>query len=114
LVQVTETGNPPITQVQDVCVDSGTDVYWYTAELNSYFTVVFGLPHPFADIPANVQPTFQGKKGQAVGDTIMVGSGPACYQYSAQHCIGSACTKVDPKVIITSGLVPPGAKKKPK
>jgi hypothetical protein len=111
-VQVTETGTgaSAVAQVQDVCVDPGTDIYWYTSEPNSYFTIVFGNPHPFVNIPPKAQATFQGKKGQPSGDTIFdLSIAAGCYQYSAQHCKNGACTNVlDPKVIVTSsGGTPP-------
>jgi hypothetical protein len=112
LIKVSQTnGSNPVATVDkpSICVDSDTDIVWYTSEHKSDFTVTFATPHPFANTPAGV---FKGRKGQPSGDTLS--SRPACYQYSVQHCVSGACAQVDPKVIVNGvGFQdPPAAVKK--
>jgi hypothetical protein len=84
-----------------VCVYSGTEIFWYTLELNSELTVTFGAGHPFPNTPSG---QFKGKKGQPSGDTaVLPSSTAACYQYSVEHCNKHGqCAHIDPKVIVTN------------
>jgi len=51
---------------ETVCVESGTEIFWYTLEVHSKFTVAFGAGHPFSNTPSG---KFKGKKGHPSGDT---------------------------------------------
>jgi hypothetical protein len=101
-VKVSETGGAATVQ-DPICVYAGTDIFWYTSEDQSEFTLIFGPQHPFANTSFGTPAKFKGKKGQPSGDTASL-KADACYQYSVQHCINNGqCTPtVDPKVIVTN------------
>ena len=105
-LKVSEANGPtggPVANVDadPVCVHSDTDIFWYTLEAKSDFTVTFGTTHPFANTPSGV---FKGKKVQPAGDTASLpnNSPSVCYQYSVKHCINGTCAQIDPKVIVTN------------
>jgi hypothetical protein len=105
-VRVSETDGAATVQ-DSICVHAGTDIFWYTSEDKSEFTLIFGTQHPFANTSTGAPAIFKGKKGQPSGDTASLAA-DACYQYSVQHCINGKCTPtVDPKVIVTNVRVPP-------
>jgi hypothetical protein len=100
-VKVSETGGAATVR-DPICVYSDTDIYWYTSEYKSDFTLIFGPQHPFANTSFGTPAKFKGKKGQPSGDTASL-EADDCYQYSIQHCINGQCTPtVDPKVIVTN------------
>jgi hypothetical protein len=95
-----------------ICVDPGADIFWFTLEDHSSFTVKFGSTHPFAGTPLGNQPVFKGKNGHPTHDTVRNDtSSPGCYEYSLKHCArGTPCKPADPKVIVKgAGLIPPDA-----
>jgi hypothetical protein len=109
-VKVSETGGAATVTAENVaggagspefvCVDWGTEIWWFTLEENSRFKLKFGVPHPFVNKKASKAPTLKGKKGQP-SSNLAEGSADACYQYSVKHCIGENCTPfLDPKVIV--------------
>jgi hypothetical protein len=99
-----------------ICVDRGADIFWFTLENNSSFTVKFGSTHPFASTPLGNQPIFKGKNGHPTHDTIRNdASSPGCYEYSVKHCArGTPCKPADPKVIVKGGSLVPDDAAKPK
>ena len=111
-VKVSETsGSTPVATVDrdPICVDPGTDIFWFTSEENSNFTVTF-TNHPFVHLAGSV--TFIGNEQLTPsGDTVDPDSaGPACYEYSVTHSINHSHASLDPKVIVNGvGLLRPTA-----
>ncbi len=121
-VRISETGGAATVTADNVsgaagspeyiCVDSQTEILWFTLEEKSSFKLKFGVPHPFVGTPATAAPTFKGKKGHPFSD-LAEAVQDTCYQYSAQHCIGRKCTPVlDPKVIVKGAHLKPPERNK--